>query len=258
MTASYGLRQTRHNREVLLLELSDVDIRIDPKQRFKPSSVSLEDPLLADIVFEQDLERAYNGQEIVSINRNSVQLKLKAAATARTSTRELVSAWHFDRHNYPGMQSNSCHPTYHWQFGGWGLRNLSEDIRGVLVTDSPRLFAPPMDLVLASTSLFLTIMDLNGTVSARVSPGILMQSRTPKSEFGSPISVRSTNSCLLPRLVTSIAPNLSCCQTLSEKMRHVQTHSITVCSMFSPRIDLNSSGTYRQNDGRRTENALVT
>ena len=149
MTASFGLHQSRQNREVLLLELSDVDIWIDRRQRFKPSSVALEDRLLADIIFEQDLERACNGQEIDSINRNSIQLKLRATATARTSTRELVSAWHFDRHNYPGTQSNACHPTYHWQFGGWGLKNLSEDIRGVLVTDSPRLFAPPMDLVLA-------------------------------------------------------------------------------------------------------------
>lgn len=148
-TASYTLRRMRTKTDVLVAELTNIDLQIHRKQRFKPSRVRLQDRLIADIIFEQDLNLACDGDVIESIRKNSVQFTIKAATTAKSTSRELISAWHFDRHAYAPAASGACHPTYHWQFGGWGLKDVSDAIQGVLVTDAPRLFAPPMDPVLA-------------------------------------------------------------------------------------------------------------
>ena len=147
--ASYALRQNRTGTEVLRAELTDIDLYIGGSIRFKPSSVQLDRRLIVDIIFEQSLDMACNGDVLGSIRNNSVNFTLKAEKVGARTRKQLISAWHFDLHKYGAAPVGACHPKYHWQFGGWGLKEVSDDISGVLVTDAPRLFAPPMDPVLA-------------------------------------------------------------------------------------------------------------
>lgn len=148
-TASYRLRQQAKGTEILSIQLADFDLRIGGKQRFKPPDFELEERLLTDILLEQDLALAVADRSIDSILRNAVTLKIKGISDHRQRRRVVVSAWHFDQHSYGSTQTTACHPTYHWQFGGWGLKEVSDSIGGVLVMDTPRLFAPPLDAVLA-------------------------------------------------------------------------------------------------------------
>lgn len=158
--SSYSLLQGSTGIDMLFVGLTDFDLKIDNNLRFKPPSIELEDRLLVDITFEQDLDVACTGDVLASISKNVVSFSLKAAKLGARSKREYKSSWHFDQHDYGQTKTNACHPHYHWQFGGWGLKEVSDVIEGVLVTDAPRLFAPPMDPVLAIDFL---LSHFNGT-----------------------------------------------------------------------------------------------
>lgn len=158
--SAYSLRRNRAGVDMLIVELAGIDLQIDSSLRFKPPSIELESRLFVDITFEQDLDVACCGDALGSISKNVVAFSLKAAKVGARTKREYISAWHFDRHAYGQTETNACHPKYHWQFGGWGLKEISDAIEGVLVTDAPRLFAPPMDPILAVDFL---LSHFNGT-----------------------------------------------------------------------------------------------
>lgn len=146
--ASGDLQRRVGGTDVLSIQLANIDLQIDDKQRFKPAGVELEGRLVADVVLQQDLDLAANGAALDSIRENKVTFTIGGTSVHRGTTNQVIAAWHFDRHSY-NQATNACHPTYHWQFGGWGLKEVSDSIEGVLVMDTPRLFAPPMDAVLA-------------------------------------------------------------------------------------------------------------
>ncbi len=86
---------------------------------------------------------------IASILDSSIQFTLKTKSNANSSTSQLKSVWHFDTHKHLPTPNGMCHPRFHWQFGGHGLKDIVNQIKGILVTESPRLFSPPMDPILA-------------------------------------------------------------------------------------------------------------
>ena len=54
-SSSYALRKDRAGVDVLAIELAGIDLQIDNNLRYKPPSIELEDRLLVDITFEQNL-----------------------------------------------------------------------------------------------------------------------------------------------------------------------------------------------------------
>lgn len=148
-SASGDLWQSVGGVDVLNIELANIELKIHSEQRFKPAGVELDDHLVANIILQQDLELASAGASLDSILQNAVSFEIKGEVTRGRTKREVISAWHFDRHSHESAPSSTCHPTYHWQFGGWGLKEISDQIDGVLIMDTPRLFAPPLDAVLA-------------------------------------------------------------------------------------------------------------
>ena len=61
----------------------------------------------------------------------------------------LRSAWHVDTHLFAGEAGDGVHPRFHFQFGGKDFAHLDEAIRGVLLSEAPRLACAPLDGVLA-------------------------------------------------------------------------------------------------------------
>lgn len=148
-TASYHLlkREGKKNKkEIISFAVSNIDIQIDPPRHRKPPSVVIENRLLVDIVFKQECTTENTVENILnSIIENEIQFRVKG----KKGRHELVSAWHFDRHPYPPANNSPCHPTYHFQFGGQELKEVTDKIDGVVILDTPRYFAPPMDPILA-------------------------------------------------------------------------------------------------------------
>lgn len=67
----------------------------------------------------------------------------------------LISSWHFDRHISESGDNEplSPHPQYHFQHGGRSIQNLDDndkyDFGSSLYLESPRLFHPPLNLILS-------------------------------------------------------------------------------------------------------------
>ena len=62
----------------------------------------------------------------------------------------LICTWHFDKHvsEKGGSVPDEAHPCYHFQFGGRGMRHLT-DLGESLILSPPRLAHPPLDGILA-------------------------------------------------------------------------------------------------------------
>lgn len=69
--------------------------------------------------------------------------------------KNLICAWHFDRHISENDDNEPLepHPLYHFQFGGRSIHNLDDnedyDFGSSLFMESPRLFHPPLNLILS-------------------------------------------------------------------------------------------------------------
>lgn len=163
--ASGDLRRNDRGDDVLSIQLVNIELRIHNQQKLKPAGVELDDSLVADIILRQNLDLASTGATLDSILHNSVTFKIKGIPNRDETIPKLISAWHFDYHSYGSDHASACHPMFHWQFGGWGLKDVSDDISGVLVMDTPRLFAPPLDAVLAVDFL---LSHFNGPAWQRV------------------------------------------------------------------------------------------
>ena len=145
--ASYHLRKGDSG---ISFDVPDIDLMIDGKQRFMPPSLKLEDRLLVDISFEQNFSRTPDPAEMLEqITRNSMKFSLRGMK----GNKKLVSAWHFDRHGYATTAPSPCHPRFHFQFGGFELKEFADKVDGILVLDTPRHFAPPLDPILAADVL---------------------------------------------------------------------------------------------------------
>ncbi len=146
VTASYNLLRVEGGKTLISFVGSDIDIKIDSSHHIMPGSAIIEDRLLVDIIFRQNITGQKNVKEAFErVIENQISFRLRG----KKGKRELVSAWHFDRHAYPPANNSPCHPTYHFQFGGRGLKDVADKIDGIIVLDTPRYFAPPMDPILA-------------------------------------------------------------------------------------------------------------
>lgn len=144
--ASYRLLKYEGGKSLISFTESDIDIKIDSSHHIMPPSVDIENRLMVDIIYKQDITGQTNvGETLERVIENEVNFRIRG----KKGNRELVSAWHFDRHAHPPANNSPCHPTYHFQFGGWGLKGVAEKIDGVIVLDTPRYFTPPMDPILA-------------------------------------------------------------------------------------------------------------
>lgn len=143
--ASFRLEKYEGGKKFISFAESSIDIKIDPSLHIMPPSVKIEDRLLVDIVFKQELvgeSESKNAHDRVIENQVDFQLR------GRKGRRELISAWHFDRHAHPPANTSPSHPTFHFQFGGSRLKGIADKIDGVIIFDTPRYFAPPMDPIL--------------------------------------------------------------------------------------------------------------
>lgn len=145
-SASYHLLKDEGGKKLISFAASDIDIKIDPSLHIMPPSVEIEERLLVDIVFKQELMEQ---GEIVHTHEKVIENQVNFRIRGRKGRRQLISAWHFDRHAHPPASNSPSHPTYHFQFGGWGLKEIANKIDGVIVLDTPRYFAPPMDPIIA-------------------------------------------------------------------------------------------------------------
>ncbi len=146
--SSYQLRKFDNKKALLSIELGGIDLRIHEKQRTKPAIEYLDDRLHVDISLKLDVDLASKGRILDSIVGNSVKFTIIGFANHGDRVDEIVSAWHFDHHQYQSNANTACHPTFHWQHGGRELKSVSDDIEGILLMETPRLFAPPLDAVL--------------------------------------------------------------------------------------------------------------
>lgn len=132
-------------RKLISFVESDIDIKIDSSHHIMPASVKIDDRLLVDIVYK---EKLLDQGEIENAHERVIENQISFRIRGLKGSRELVSAWHFDRHAHPPANNSPSHPTYHFQFGGQGLKSIADNIDGVIILDTPRYFAPPMDPIL--------------------------------------------------------------------------------------------------------------
>lgn len=144
--ASYHLLEYDGQEKRVSFSESNIDIKIDSFRHIKPASVTIEDRLMVDIVFKQECT---SESDIKDTLESVIENEIKFRVRGKKGSRELVSAWHFDRHPHPPVDDSPCHPAYHFQFGGRALKEVTDKIDGVLILDTPRYFAPPMDPILA-------------------------------------------------------------------------------------------------------------
>lgn len=145
-TASYHLLEQEGTKQFISFTVSNIDIKIDSFRHIMPAAVTVEDRLFVDIIFKQEITGKRNVEDALGrVINNQVSFQIRG----KKGNRNLISAWHFDRQPHPPADDSPCHPTYHFQFGGWGLKEVMDKIDGVLIVDAPRHFAPPMDPILA-------------------------------------------------------------------------------------------------------------
>lgn len=145
----YAPSQTTSGGDSLRVTVPNLDLLINPKTKHLPSSLQLEDRLYVDIIFELDLGAAVSGRIVDGVIENSVNYTIKGFTAKKSPGAEVVTAWHFDLHQFSAGPTDSCHPRFHWQFGGRELKAFTKQISGILVTEPPRLFSPPLDPILA-------------------------------------------------------------------------------------------------------------
>lgn len=104
-----------------------------------------------DISISLDVSVKGEGAETDSIDDPLTDLKIDIAIRGRKDKgKTLICTWHFDRHidELDAATPKEAHPRYHFQFGGRGMRGLS-DLGDALILEPPRLAHLPLDGILA-------------------------------------------------------------------------------------------------------------
>jgi hypothetical protein len=119
----------------------------EPSANIRPEIVKAGEPFI-----EVDLKIAGRCEEIDEGTRDPLfELTFDLLIWGEDEERDLLSAWHLDRHiANEEDQMYSDHPIYHFQFGGERMWEQIDDYGGVLLPESPRVAYPPMDAVLAT------------------------------------------------------------------------------------------------------------
>lgn len=106
---------------------------------------------VGDIHLEVDLTIAGRCDEIENGGQDPLhELNLDLLVWGEDEERDLLSAWHLDRHiSNEEDEIYVDHPLYHFQFGGRRMWEEVQDYGEVLVPEPPRIAFPPMDAILA-------------------------------------------------------------------------------------------------------------
>lgn len=104
-----------------------------------------------DLHLEVDITIAGRCDEIESNGQDPLhELRLNLLVWGEDEERDLLSAWHLDRHiANEEDEMYSDHPLYHFQFGGKRMWNEVHSYGDLLVPEPPRIAFPPMDAILA-------------------------------------------------------------------------------------------------------------
>lgn len=104
-----------------------------------------------DLYLEVDLRIAGRCNSLVAGTEDPLhELELNLLIWGENEEKDLLSAWHLDRHiSKEGDEMCTDHPLYHFQFGGKKMREQIQEYGELLVPEAPRIAFPPMDAVLA-------------------------------------------------------------------------------------------------------------
>ncbi|MFA6055088.1 MAG: hypothetical protein WC769_06930 [Thermodesulfovibrionales bacterium] len=104
-----------------------------------------------DIIVALDVSVKGECGEAASTDDPLTDLTIDMTIQGRTdNNKTLICTWHLDRHIDVDTSAvpKEAHPRYHFQFGGRGMKGLS-DLGDALILEPPRLAHPPLDGILA-------------------------------------------------------------------------------------------------------------
>ncbi len=133
-------------------EIAELQIKLGDQRHGRPQSAIMQDCIGALSVKVE--EYVPNDQDSVGhsfelLREATVDFHFDAYHEIGGEIFPLRAAWHLDTHAYSNQADRGVHPRFHFQVGGDRLAEIDSDIRGVLMSDSPRLPCAPLDGILA-------------------------------------------------------------------------------------------------------------
>ena len=133
-------------------QIDGLRLRLKEQRRCRPRAAEVEalEGRLSVTVEEFVPDCADKVEQVYdNVRRLDASFTLDAELLVNGERHPLRSAWHVDTHLFAGEASDGVHPRFHFQFGGKNFAHLDEAIRGVLLSEAPRLACAPLDGVLA-------------------------------------------------------------------------------------------------------------